>query len=55
MAKGEFLAANLMVAMIPEEVFIEKAFEDLSAYKVAKDCGVDTEPPVSALMALIMK
>lgn len=55
MAKGEFLAANLMLAMLPEEPLVEAAFHELSTYKMNLSMGIQSEPPLSAMMGLIMK
>jgi hypothetical protein len=52
---GEFLAANIMISMMPEELIIEKALEELQTYKLQKDLGVSCKPPEAAVVALIMK
>lgn len=58
LAKGgaEFLAANIMIAMMPEDLLLEKVFEALQEYKQKKDMGLNPGPPPQAeLVALVMK
>lgn len=50
-----FLAANIMLAMMPEELILEKAFEALQDYKLKKDLGLEVEKPEADLFALLMK
>lgn len=51
MARGEFLAANLMISMLPEEPMVDHAIEVLENYKI----GITKEPPMVELMTLLMK